>query len=170
MVNLEFGTRIKHFIPLSLLRHINTCSLTDLDNIKSSKGDEESEGSAGEGISYLTEADLKAIKNMALLGRGRLSVQSVDQAAFEAIEKLGERGGWEGFIKGKSKSKPKKTKADDTPSDLLKEDDQNSGNEASQTLVESQTSSKSGGKKRELEVDEDTAPKPRPRRRTRANP
>ena len=46
---------------------------------------------------YLTDDMLTAIKEMALLNRGRLSVQPVTEEAYEAVVKLSKEGGWESW-------------------------------------------------------------------------
>jgi hypothetical protein len=75
---------------------------------------------------------------MALVRRGRLSVQRVDKDAWDALVLLAERGGWEelNFGKGKSKSHivkgakgarvsplKKKRKADEEGADYDQDDD-----------------------------------------------
>ncbi|EJF62226.1 hypothetical protein DICSQDRAFT_58814 [Dichomitus squalens LYAD-421 SS1] len=89
MVEVTFGSRAKHFVPLSLLRNI------------ASEPPEE--------VAYIGQDGAKAIKGMALVTRGRLSVQRVEEDTWEIIEQLAERGGWEeaGTSKPKTKSQPK---------------------------------------------------------------
>ncbi|TBU28751.1 PUA-like domain-containing protein [Dichomitus squalens] len=91
MVEVTFGSRAKHFVPLSLLRNIAS----------SSEPPEE--------VAYIGQDGAKAIKGMALVTRGRLSVQRVEEDTWEIIEQLAERGGWEetGTSKPKTKSQPK---------------------------------------------------------------
>lgn len=99
MVDVTLEKRLEHFVPLKLLQTLITLP---------SVPDELS--------SYLEESHLDALKDMVLLKRGRLSVQPVDQVAYDAIKLLGEKGGWsesmaskskKGTGEGKSKSKAK---------------------------------------------------------------
>ncbi|OBZ70242.1 Thymocyte nuclear protein 1, partial [Grifola frondosa] len=85
MVDVAFVARAKHFVPLSLLRNI------------AAAWEPPSE------IAYIGEEGLKAIKGMALVSRGRLSVQKVEEKTWGVIEKLAERGGWEDTNKPKGK-------------------------------------------------------------------
>jgi len=71
MVDVEFKRRAKHFVPLSALKGIPT----------------------GDIPGYLTAGDVDAIKGLALLNRGRLSVQRVEQAAWDAIQTMADQGG-----------------------------------------------------------------------------
>ncbi|TFK93634.1 DUF55-domain-containing protein [Polyporus arcularius HHB13444] len=91
MVDVTFVSRAKHLVPLSLLRTI--ASSTDVP----------------EEVSYIGEEGAKAIKGMALVTRGRLSVQRVEGEAWKVIEQLAERGGWDegGPSKQKTKAKAK---------------------------------------------------------------
>jgi len=92
MVDVEFRSRAKHFVPLSVLKGI----------------------AAGDMPEYLTTGDVDAIKGhpshllpltsvwlivdtglgMALLNRGRLSVQRVECVAWDAIQTMADQGGW----------------------------------------------------------------------------
>lgn len=109
MVDLEFKSRLPYFVPLSLLRHLEASEVGDLV-------DETSDDPQVRGLSYLGEEDLASIKAMPLLTQGRLSVQPVTDVAFAAIQKLGEKGGWENLQLGKPKPKPKpKPKATPQP-------------------------------------------------------
>ncbi|KAI0355407.1 DUF55-domain-containing protein, partial [Trametes cingulata] len=76
MVDLTFVRRAPHFVPLSLLRNIAASS------------------EVPEEVSYIGEEGVSAIKGMALVTRGRLSVQRVEEGTWTVIEKLAERGGW----------------------------------------------------------------------------
>ncbi|KAI0658573.1 PUA-like domain-containing protein, partial [Cubamyces menziesii] len=78
MVDATFVRRATHFVPLSLLRTIAAAV------------------EAPESVAYIGEDGVKAIKGMALVSRGRLSVQRVEEDAWQVIEKLAEHGGWEG--------------------------------------------------------------------------
>ncbi|KZV75082.1 DUF55-domain-containing protein [Peniophora sp. CONT] len=93
MVDLAFDTRCMHFVPLALLRGI---------------------AAGNESVDYLSEEDAKAVKEMELVGRGRLSVQRVEEDAYEAIRRLAEKGGWD-VEKPKAKGKSKKADEGDEP-------------------------------------------------------
>ena len=56
---------------------------------------------------YLTHEERRAIAGMPLLNRGRLSVQFMEQMAFDAIVQIGERG----HIWDVSKVKPAKSRS-----------------------------------------------------------
>ena len=108
MVDVEFKSRAKHFVPLSVLKGIV----------------------AGGIPGYLTAEDVDAIKGhfftwlvtnfwlirscaviflhsgMALVSRGRLSVQRVERAAWDAIQKMADKGGWsEEHVKTRGRKK-----------------------------------------------------------------
>ncbi|KAH9817875.1 PUA-like domain-containing protein [Melampsora americana] len=124
MVDLEFVSHLPHFVPLKVLQ-----SLTLRSNPIPLPH-------------YLTSEDLDAIREMALLNRGRLSVQPVSLKAFTAIKLLGEHGDWESLRRrtdsnlskrkntltstssssSSSGSKFKKSKALIDPKELVKED------------------------------------------------
>ncbi|KAJ3827447.1 DUF55-domain-containing protein [Lentinula raphanica] len=90
MVDLTFESRAKHFVPLVLLKHISE-HVEDLP----------------EELAYIGSEGAKAIKGMDLINRGRLSVQRVEKPAWDAIEQLAERGGWDETELGKGKGKGK---------------------------------------------------------------
>ncbi|KAJ3777325.1 DUF55-domain-containing protein [Lentinula raphanica] len=98
MVDLTFESRANHFVPLVLLKHISE-HVEDLP----------------EELAYIGSEGAKAIKGMDLINRGRLSVQRVEKPAWDAIEQLAERGGWDetklGKGKGKAKGKSKGVKS-----------------------------------------------------------
>ncbi|KAG8935007.1 hypothetical protein FRC01_010512 [Tulasnella sp. 417] len=108
---------------LSLLKHLKSLSYEDIQ--ATDKAEEVS--SASLQIQYLSEDELSAIKEMPLLTQGRLSVQPVSELAFQAVLKLGEKGGWEEADvqkktvpkadKPKGGKKGSKRKADDAASD-----------------------------------------------------
>ncbi|GMK56689.1 hypothetical protein CspeluHIS016_0305290 [Cutaneotrichosporon spelunceum] len=56
-----------------------------------------------DGVAYIGESGLRAVQGMALVNRGRLSVQPVEDEAYEAIIAMGRRGGFEEPTKGKGK-------------------------------------------------------------------
>lgn len=77
-VDVQFVRRLPHFVPLALLQHL-------------AEGLSESER---EDVAYLSDAQLASVAAMPLLHRSRLSVQPVDDAAYDAICLLGDRGGF----------------------------------------------------------------------------
>ncbi|KZS91277.1 DUF55-domain-containing protein [Sistotremastrum niveocremeum HHB9708] len=91
MVSVRFQKRLPHLVPLHLLKFIkDQKKLPDV-------------------LQYLDDDARAAISEMQLLNRGRLSVQSVTEGAYNAIAMLGEKGGWESIIdeKGKLVKAPK---------------------------------------------------------------
>ncbi|KAI1795070.1 PUA-like domain-containing protein [Ganoderma leucocontextum] len=90
MVEVTFESRVQHFLPLSLLRNIASSS------------------ELPEEVAYIGEDGARAIKaGMALVTRGRLSVQRVEEETWEVIEQLAEKGGWEEGNTSKPKAKSK---------------------------------------------------------------
>ncbi|KAI0326719.1 DUF55-domain-containing protein [Cubamyces sp. BRFM 1775] len=108
MVDATFVRRATHFIPLSLLRTIAAAA------------------EPPEVVSYIGDDGVKAIKGMALVSRGRLSVQRVEEDAWKIIEKLAEHGGWEEGIattgKGKASTSRTKGKGKDDADDDQREE------------------------------------------------
>ncbi|KAN0126885.1 DUF55 domain containing protein [Russula decolorans] len=84
MVDVKFISRATHFVPYPLLREIAAGRVTQ-----------------SAGIEYIGEEGMRAIKDMDLVHRGRLSVQRVQPGAWNVIEQLAAKGGWtEGIGKG----------------------------------------------------------------------
>ena len=98
MVDLTFTSRTKNFIPLAILRFLSSTVLEDVP----------------QELKYIGAHGLKAIKGIVfpksqaslvqphltgldLVTRGRLSVQRVDQEAWDVIVSMAEKGGWEGI-------------------------------------------------------------------------
>ncbi|KAI6163178.1 DUF55-domain-containing protein [Pisolithus thermaeus] len=98
MVDVMFVSRAAHFVSLSLLRGIAGVSSLDVP----------------EEIAYVGSDGLAAIKEMALLNRGRLSVQRVSEACWIVIEEMARKGGWE------DGSFPRKVKTTLTKSDYTR--------------------------------------------------
>ncbi|KAF8559157.1 DUF55-domain-containing protein, partial [Imleria badia] len=78
MVDAKFMSRARHFVPLSLLRH-----LADLPS-----------AIPPEEVSYVGEDGIIAIKAMPLITRGRLSVQRVSAKCWDVIHTMVDQGGW----------------------------------------------------------------------------
>lgn len=79
MVDVTFQARAGHFIPLSLVKRIATLSPAD-------PPDE---------LAYIGKDGVDAVKNMALVKQGRLSVQPIAEDAWRTIQLLAKNGGWE---------------------------------------------------------------------------
>ncbi|KZT70332.1 DUF55-domain-containing protein [Daedalea quercina L-15889] len=95
MVDVTFVSRATHFVPLALLRNISLASGDDVP----------------EEVAYIGEEGVKTIKRMALVTRGRLSVQRVEDKAWAVIQQLADKGGWDLDKLGSSKAKAKPTTA-----------------------------------------------------------
>ncbi|KAF9266118.1 DUF55-domain-containing protein [Marasmius fiardii PR-910] len=97
MVDLTFKSRANHFIPLSLLRYIANCS---------------SPSDLPEKLGYIGDEGVRAIKAMDLVTRGRLSIQRVDEKAWNAIGLMADKGGWDELeLDKKTPAAPKASKA-----------------------------------------------------------
>lgn len=120
---MTFKRRLGYPPTLALIKHLAT-----LSNLPKE-------------VSYIGDRGLKAIKNMPLVNRGRLSewtchgwkkliltpiagVQPVDDAAYNAIVELGTKGGWDSLVgvSGKT-SRSRKAKASESSSELVKTED-----------------------------------------------
>ncbi|KAI0686781.1 PUA-like domain-containing protein [Cytidiella melzeri] len=100
MVEVTFHSRAANFVPLSLLRRIAASPGPD----------------APSDVEYIGNDGLKAIKDMALVSRGRLSVQRVEGEAWVTIELLAEKGGWDEGAERKPKQRKTKVQfKDDSP-------------------------------------------------------
>lgn len=105
MVELTFRTRLKNFVPLSILRSI--AASDTIEHVARLGLDENGDVS---GLVYLTQKDLAELKAMPLLNRGRLSVQPVNAGAWAVINMLGENGGWNVGSTSKSSGSSKASK------------------------------------------------------------
>ncbi|GBE80113.1 PUA-like domain-containing protein [Sparassis latifolia] len=92
MVDVTFINRTAHFVPLALLRRIAAAGSEPPTD-----------------VSYIGESGTSAIKQMALVTRGRLSVQRVEEDTWGVIEELAAKGGWTEEDATASKKKGKKT-------------------------------------------------------------
>ncbi|KAH9927299.1 PUA-like domain-containing protein [Fomitopsis serialis] len=163
MVDVTFVSRAAHFIPLALLRKISLVSEDDVP----------------EEVAYIGEEGVKSIKQMALVTRGRLSVQRVDEKTWDVIQQMADKGGWDAdtVTRSKAKARPapagknRKTKSTARRSRQAREDeDEGDGAEDApdEQQIEKPTT-KSQGRKRKAEEDHDeAAAKSNPRRSTRA--
>ena len=100
MVDVTFKSRAKQFVSLALMKRIAALSTSD----------------PPEDLAYIGKDGVEAIKNMALIKRGRLSVQPVEEDAWTAIHLLADKGGWDENEKKsgsrKSESSSKKGKVE----------------------------------------------------------
>ncbi|KAI0035668.1 component of IIS longevity pathway SMK-1-domain-containing protein [Vararia minispora EC-137] len=78
MVDVAFDARATHFVPLAVLRKIAAGGAEPTNN-----------------IAYIGPEGVVAVKGMELVTRGRLSVQKVEEGAYETIVKMAEMGGWD---------------------------------------------------------------------------
>ncbi|PWN52588.1 DUF55-domain-containing protein [Violaceomyces palustris] len=78
MVDVEFVSKLPYLVPLPLLQKI-------------AKGLDQDERKC---LDYLDDSQIGSIASMALLNRGRLSVQPCPPEAYDAIRLLGTKGGW----------------------------------------------------------------------------
>ncbi|KAJ9479495.1 EVE domain-containing protein [Pseudozyma hubeiensis] len=88
LVDVEFVERLPRLVPLGLLQKLAG---------KGADGKALSEVERKE-VGYLTDEQLQAIRGMALLNRGRLSVQPVEEVVYDAVIALSRKGGWEGWV------------------------------------------------------------------------
>lgn len=83
LVDVDFVRKFDRLVPLALLQKLG------------GKTDQKLSADERKDVAYLDESALRAIGAMALLNRGRLSVQPVSKEAYDAILKLAETGTWE---------------------------------------------------------------------------
>ncbi|TNY17398.1 EVE domain-containing protein [Rhodotorula diobovata] len=128
MVDVEFVAKLEHLVPLSLLQALATLASSSPSPSSASSSPDPALPTS---LSYLTPIHLRAIASSALIRRGRLSVQPVEDDFFEAVKLLGEQGGWEDWESAKEKKGRKaaaakagkgKAKADDEEGEGEKED------------------------------------------------
>jgi len=129
MVDVRFTRRLPHFVPLALLQHIGATVSVDAPNNSQIEDNDTKESSESMIPDYLTHEERRAIAGMQLLSRGRLSVQFVEQLAFDAIVQIGGRGHiWDASkVKHAKKSEgrsTKKRKAVDAAASAPSDDDE----------------------------------------------
>lgn len=117
MVEVSFVSRAHHFVPLSLLRSIAASQSVPEDVTYIGKEGTQAIKGASVSISVrLSKHQSAPAQGMTLVTRGRLSVQRVEEEAWNVIEQLAERGGWEEGDRSASKSKARaRTKAAGKP-------------------------------------------------------
>lgn len=102
LVDVGFVRKFDRLVPLALLQKLG------------GKTDSKLTADERQDIAYLDDKALQAIANMALLNRGRLSVQPVSPEAYSAVVKLAEHGTWEQWTGKWNKNKPSKSSAVNT--------------------------------------------------------
>ena len=113
MVDVQFKSRAKHFVPLSVLKSIATATPgADAPGYLTSEDIDAIKGHFTYTQSKLMTYRLYARSGMALINRGRLSVQRVEQAAWDAIQKMADKGGWSERQTKKTGSQKKQTVGD----------------------------------------------------------
>lgn len=142
MVEVTFGTRAAHFVSLHLLKRIASSSEVpeDIDYI----GKDGVEAIQGVSFSHRVRIHSHGPTAMALINRGRLSVQPVDEKTWDAIVKLADTGGWNDNFAKASKGTKKLVKKADVNDDG---DDEEAGGS------EKRNASKTSSKKRKAPVD-----------------
>ncbi|KAF8740145.1 hypothetical protein AX14_008557 [Amanita brunnescens Koide BX004] len=154
MVDLTFKSRAKHLVPLALLKQIAEAPLDQIS----------------EDISYIGTHGAKAIREMDLVTRGRLSVQRVSEEAWTAIEQLAERGGWDdASLKKrapKAKSARKKSAKDRELGEPSAATEEERADRPSQTETQKSTKKRKRKKAATSDEDEDEKEEARPQRKS----
>lgn len=124
MVDVKFQRRATHFVSLSLLKSIASGSVDDVDYL-----DADDVASIKGTFICSNHCDvLTCILGMALINRGRLSVQRVEEEVWVAVEKLAEKGGWQEGAKPTKKPRKvgggskKSSRQEEVPNDDADED------------------------------------------------
>ena len=103
MVDIRFVRRLPHMVPLGFLQHIAALPPPSTSTDTTSEME-----SVSVVPSFVSPAAAANIAAMQLLSRGRLSVQAVEQDAYDIIVRLGDDGhGWDPSQKKKPKAAPK---------------------------------------------------------------
>lgn len=95
MVNVRFVRRLEHPVTLAWVKKLAGLS------------------EPPEGVKYIGKEGLKAIKEMPLVNRGRLSVQPVSEEAYDTIVAMGEKGGMDELPAPKKAKAVKREKEDE---------------------------------------------------------
>ena len=161
MVDVKLVSRARNFVPLALLRQIadgpSQSPPTCLDYIGDA-GVKAIKGSQTAG-SHLTTANTST--DMPLVKRGRLSVQKVPEQAWNTIQLLADRGGWDELLvrkkkttsskKSKSARKKHKSKDEDEEHDDTSGDTDLEVGASQSTTVMNNSHSQVSGRKRKAE-------------------
>jgi len=136
MIDLTFKSRANHLVPLTLFKQIA----------------ESPPDQVPEDISYIGDQGCKAIREMDLVTRGRLSVQRVSEAAWAAIGLLAEKGGWD---EASLKKRVTKAKSARRNSAKKQEPEEPSGTKGEGSLSKAKTQKPTKKRKRKATSDED---------------
>ncbi|KAI5114659.1 hypothetical protein M0805_007770, partial [Coniferiporia weirii] len=134
MVDVTFKARCAHFVPLALFKRLAALEAS-------------AESDLPPDVAYIGEAGVRAIKGMALVNRGRLSVQPVEEDAWAAVQLLAERGGWDEEAPGTGTKSRKNAKKGGTAKSAASEGLE-SEPELEHEAGESKTEGKAKGKAR----------------------
>ncbi|SCV70395.1 BQ2448_1789 [Microbotryum intermedium] len=126
MVDLEFVERLPHMVPLKLLQTLATTDHASLPI---------------ELQQYLEPKHLEAIRDSALISRGRLSVQGCTDEFYGAVKQLGQRGGWQDWFGGSSSSDGAKAKAPPSSKRAKVEQDEEKPSEKKAKKADTKTAS-----------------------------
>lgn len=117
LVDVEFVEKLERLVPLGLLQKL------------AEKGEKLTKEERQD-VGYLSEEQIRAIGEMALLNRGRLSVQPVTKEAFEAVVELSRKGGWDAWTgkwnpkaAGSKPAAPTKAKKEATKTEADKDEE-----------------------------------------------
>jgi hypothetical protein len=163
MVSVKFLSRLSHPPSLALIKFLASSSTLP---------DE---------VNYIGQGGYKAVKEMQLVNRGRLSesrlfllwirakgliegVQPVTEEAYEAVVQLGTQGGWEGLVVKPGKAKAKAAEVKDEQKEEKVEKGSDKKGPAKKTTVK-----KEAAEDEELEEKKNT-PKSKKRVSTKAEP
>ncbi|KAL1727565.1 DUF55-domain-containing protein [Schizophyllum commune] len=140
MPDVTFVARAAHLVPLSLLRTI------------ASAGSAEAAG-----VPYIGKDGVEAIKGMALITRGRLSVQRVEESAWNTIQAMAEKGGWEEQVATKRLAQAKKAGGakGGARKKAAKEADEDEDDEIDDAKEEDSIPKKGSGRGRKRKADDD---------------
>lgn len=139
LVDVEFVEKLERLVPLGLLQKLG------------GKGEALNKEQRKE-VGYLRDEQLKAISEMALLSRGRLSVQPVTEEAYEAVVALSREGGWESWP-GKWNPKAKQDAAKKTAESADAKEEESEAKTPSKKTARSKTAQDSATKKPKLEKE-----------------
>ncbi len=110
MVDVKFISRAAHFVPYPLLREIAAGRVTQSAGIEyiGEEGVRAIEGNFNVVTGWSWLQQILCHTEMALVHRGRLSVQRVQAGAWDAVEQLAEKGGWNEVIEKRGGSRKRK--------------------------------------------------------------
>lgn len=152
LVDVEFVEKLPTLVPLGLLQKV----AGKADALTSEQRNQ---------VGYLTDAHLSAVAQMALLNRGRLSVQPVSNDAYDAVVALSRNGGWQQWPgKWNPRAAANKTKAA-SPS-AAKKEQREPRIHVNKSSTPSRTGATAATKKRKMEQETPSQPSPHGLRRS----